>query len=227
MRVLVVEDQRDLSRQVASALRNAGYVVDTIGNGEDALHMGLQDPYEAIILDLGLPGLDGLSVLDRWRRKGLRTPVLILSARDTWREKVTGLRAGADDYLAKPFEMAELLARVEVIIRRASGYASSRIAVGELALDQAAKQIYLSGTLLQLTAMEYRLLACLMVNGGRIISKSELAAKVYEQGTEGESNSLEVLILRLRKKIGGEAILTHRGLGYQLTDKAHDPANHG
>lgn len=224
MRVLVVEDQRDLARQVASALRGAGYVADVTGNGEDALLMGLQDPYEAIVLDLGLPALDGLSVLDRWRRKGMRAPVLILSARDTWREKVSGLRAGADDYLAKPFEMAELLARLEALIRRASGHASARITVGALSLDQPAKQIHLAGESLRLTAMEYRLLACLMVNGGRIISKSELAVQVYEQGTEGESNSLEVLILRLRKKIGGAYIVTHRGLGYQLTDQGHDPS---
>lgn len=219
MRVLVVEDQRELAKQVAAALREAGYVTDVTGNGEDAWILGGQEPYEAIILDLGLPMLDGLSVLDRWRRSGIRIPVLILSARDTWREKVTGLRAGADDYLVKPFEMAELLARVDALIRRASGHAAPRIAIGELSLDQASRQIHLGSELLRLTAMEYRLLSCLMLGGCRILSKGELAARVYEQGTEGESNSLEVLIMRLRKKVGGGRIVTHRGLGYQLLDR--------
>lgn len=216
MRVLVVEDNRELASQVAGALRQAGYVVDWSAQGEEGALLGETGSYGVAILDLGLPFLDGLSILGRWRGRGITTPVLILSARDTWRDKVTGLRAGADDYLAKPFAMDELLARVEALLRRGAGEAATTVTHGNLTLEQGARQVLLDGAPLRLTTMEYRILACLMLRKGRVVTRGELAEQVYEHGVEGESNTLEVLINRLRKKIGAEHIVTQRGMGYLM-----------
>ena len=223
MRILVVEDDAEVGRQVGAALRSSGYAVDAAGDGADALFRGETEPYDAIVLDLGLPGMDGVTVLERWRQGGVRTPVLILTARGTWREKVTGLRAGADDYLAKPFEMEELLARVEALLRRAAGHASPVLAHGELRLDTSTQRVSQAGRPVELTALEYRLLAYLMHHPDRVHSKSELTEHLYAQDFDRDSNVIEVLVNRLRKKLGASLIVTRRGQGYQLAETDESP----
>lgn len=216
MRVLVVEDDLDVARQVTDTLRQARYVVDTVHDGEEGRFLGDTEPYDVVILDLGLPKLDGLSVLQHWRRTGRGMPVLILTARDTWREKVAGLRAGADDYLAKPFELEEMLARVEALIRRSSGHASPVLECGPLTLDVGNTRLTVAGRPIELTALEFRTLAHLMRHGDRVVSKTELTEHLYDQDFDRDSNVIEVLINRLRNKLGTRLIKTHRGLGYQL-----------
>ena len=184
----------------------------------EALFQGETEPYDAVVLDLGLPGMDGVSVLERWREAGVRIPVLILTARGTWREKVTGLRAGADDYLSKPFEVEELLARVEALLRRAAGHASPVLVHGTLRLDTSTQRVSLDGSPVELTALEYRLLAYLMHHPRRVHSKTELTEHLYEQDFDRDSNVIEVLVNRLRKKLGAGLIQTRRGQGYQLAD---------
>ncbi len=223
MRILVVEDDAEVVRQVAAALRSAGYAVDIAADGPDALFKGETEPYDAIVLDLGLPQMDGGGVLVRWREGGLRVPVLILTARGTWREKVTGLRAGADDYLAKPFEMEELLARVEALIRRAAGHASPVLVHGDIRLDTSTQRVNQAGSPVELTALEYRLLAYLMHHARRVHSKSELTEHLYEQDFDRDSNVIEVLVNRLRKKLGASLIVTRRGQGYQLSEADDAP----
>ncbi|NOY15319.1 MAG: response regulator transcription factor [Gammaproteobacteria bacterium] len=222
MRALVIEDDIDVARQVADTLRQAMYVVDIAHDGEEGQFLGETEPYDVVLLDIGLPKRDGLSVLQQWRRTGRDMPVLILTARDTWREKVAGLRAGADDYLAKPFELEEMLARVEALIRRAAGHASPVIEVGPLALDISAARLTVAGRPVELTALEFRTLAHLMQNSQRIVSKTELTEHLYDQDFDRDSNVIEVLINRLRKKLGAELIKTHRGLGYQLAVPGKD-----
>jgi len=222
MRVLVVEDDVDVARQVSSILRQALYVVDLARDGVEGQFLGDTESYDAVILDLGLPRLDGLSVLHHWRRSGRNMPVLILTARDTWREKVAGLRAGADDYLAKPFELEELLARVEALIRRASGHANPVLECGAISLDPATARVSLNGRPLQLTALEFRTLAHLMRNRGQVVSKTELTEHLYDQDFDRDSNVIEVLINRLRHKLGSGRIRTHRGLGYELVNDGND-----
>ncbi len=217
MRVLVVEDDLDVARQVSDTLRQARYIVDVAHDGEEGQYLGDTEPYDAVILDLGLPKLDGLSVLRQWRQTGRGMPVLILTARDTWREKVAGLRAGADDYLAKPFELEEMLARVEALIRRSSGHASPVLEWGELTLDVNTTRLTLAGRPIELTALEFRTLTHLMRHQGQVISKTELTEHLYDQDFDRDSNVIEVLINRLRNKLGAALIKTHRGLGYQLT----------
>ncbi len=217
MRVLVVEDDIDVSRQISETLRQAKYVVDVVHDGVEAQFLGDTEPYDIIILDLGLPKLDGLSVLQHWRQGQRETPVLILTARDTWREKVAGLRAGADDYLAKPFELEELLARVEALIRRSSGHASSVLECGPLTLDVSSTRLTVAGRPIVLTALEFRTLAHLMRYKDRVVSKTELTEHLYDQDFDRDSNVIEVLVNRLRNKLGAALIKTHRGLGYQLT----------
>lgn len=217
MRVLVVEDDLDVARQVSDTLRQAMYVVDVVHDGEEGRFLGDTEPYDVVILDLGLPRLDGLSVLRQWRRTGREMPVLILTARHTWREKVTGLRAGADDYLAKPFEMEEMLARVEALIRRSSGHASPVLECGHLNLDVSTARVTVAGRPVELTALEFRTLAHLMRHEERVVSKTELTEHLYDQDFDRDSNVIEVLINRLRNKLGAVFIKTHRGLGYQLT----------
>jgi two-component system OmpR family response regulator len=216
MRALVIEDDVDVARQLADTLRQAMYVVDIAYDGEEGQFLGDTESYDIVLLDIGLPKRDGLSILQQWRRTGRDMPVLILTARDTWREKVAGLRAGADDYLAKPFELEEMLARVEALIRRAAGHASPVIEMGALALDISAARLTVAGRPVELTALEFRTLAHLMQHSQRIVSKTELTEHLYEQDFDRDSNVIEVLINRLRKKLGAELIKTHRGLGYQL-----------
>jgi two-component system OmpR family response regulator len=216
MRVLVVEDDRQISRQVVQALATHGYVADTARNGEDGRFLGQTESYDAIILDLGLPVLDGLSVLQSWRQEGMKTPVLVLTARDTWSDKVKGLRAGADDYLAKPFHMEELIARVEALIRRDKGAVRSLLSCGEVQLDTATGRVTRRGEAVVLTALEHRLLAYLMHRAGAIVSKAELTEHIYDQDFDKDSNVIEVLVNRLRKKFGADFIKTRRGLGYTI-----------
>jgi two-component system OmpR family response regulator len=217
VRVLVVEDDLDVARQIAETLRQAKYVVDLVHDGEEGQFLGNSEPYDVVILDLGLPRLDGLSVLRQWRQAGREMPVLILTARDTWREKVTGLRAGADDYLAKPFELEEMLARVEALIRRSSGRASPVLECGPLMLDVGTTKLTVAGRPVELTALEFRTLAHLMRHNDRVVSKTELTEHLYDQEFDRDSNVIEVLINRLRNKLGAGLITTRRGLGYQLT----------
>ncbi|WP_372623302.1 response regulator transcription factor [Falsiroseomonas sp.] len=217
MRVLVVEDHVALARQVADALRDAGFVADQAADGEEGHFLGDTEPYDAVVLDLGLPVLDGLTVLRRWRAAGRDMPVLILTARDGWTEKVAGLNAGADDYLAKPFVMAELVARVQALVRRAHGRSRPEIALGRLVVDTAAQRVLLDGAGVKLTGLEYRLLAYLALHAGQVVSKTELTEHLYAQDFDRDSNTLEVVVGRLRRKLGDGFIETIRGQGYRLS----------
>jgi two-component system OmpR family response regulator len=216
MRILIVEDNAELARQVKTTLAHERFVVDIAGDGVDGLFLAETEPYDAIILDLGLPRLDGLSLLQRLRSSGNEVPVLILTSRDTWREKVAGLRAGADDYLAKPFEFEELLARLEALIRRASGHASPVLTCCKVALDTSSARVTVEGNPVDLTALEYRTLEYLMQHPDKVISKTELTEHIYAQDFDRDSNVIEVLINRLRGKLNTELIKTRRGLGYQI-----------
>ena len=223
MRVLVVEDNPEVARQLKDTLERELFVVDLAGDGEKGWFMGDTEAYDAVILDLGLPKLDGLTVLQRWRQGGNHVPVLILTSRDTWREKVSGLRAGADDYLAKPFEMEELLARVEALLRRATGHSSPILKSGPVELDTSSARVTMNGNHVNLTAQEYRALQYMMQNEGKVVSKAELSEHIYEQVIERDSNVIEVLINHLRNKLAPELIKTRRGLGYQLVALDNEP----
>lgn len=220
MRVLVVEDDKNLREQLSGALADAGYTVDTAGDGEEGQFLGETEPYDLIILDLGLPKVDGLSVLKAWRKQGRSMPVLILSARDRWSEKVEGLDLGANDYVTKPFHMAELLARVRANVRRQTEHQSSVIEVGDLQLNSATGQVTVAGVPVKLTAYQYKVLDYLMHHAGRIVSRAELTEKIYAQDHERDSNTIEVFIGILRRKIGSNRIITEKGLGYRLVDPA-------
>ncbi|HYN58687.1 MAG TPA: response regulator transcription factor [Rubrivivax sp.] len=216
MRVLLVEDDPTLRAQLRAGLEEAGYVVDEADNGRDAHHLGATEPFDAVILDLGLPVLDGISVLKRWREAGVTLPVLILTARDSWHEKVAGIDAGADDYLAKPFHMEELFARVRALIRRAQGLASPLLQCGTLALDTRSGRVTLNGQPVNLTSHEYRLLSYLMHRPGTVVSRTELTEHLYAQDFDRDSNTIEVFVGRLRRKLPPETIDTVRGMGYRL-----------
>ena len=218
MRVLIVEDEPTLAVQLGEALGSAGYAVDQAANGVDALHLGGDPdaPYDAVVLDLGLPQMDGLSVLQSWRAAGCTMPVLILTARDNWHEKVAGIDAGADDYLAKPFHLEELLARLRALIRRAGGLASAELRCGALVLDTRQCRASVGGQPLVLTGHEYRVLAYLMHRPGQVVSRSELIEHIYAQDNDRDSNTVEVFVARLRKKLPDGAIETVRGLGYRM-----------
>ncbi|WP_102957776.1 response regulator transcription factor [Mangrovicella endophytica] len=218
MRILVVEDDRNLNRQLQEVLTGAGYVCDKAYDGEEGHFLGDTETYDAVILDIGLPAMDGISVLERWRRDGRAMPVLILTARDRWSDKVAGIDAGADDYVTKPFHVEEVLARVRALIRRAAGHASSEIHCGPLRLDTKASRVTLNGSPLKLTSHEYRLLDYLMHHKGQIVSRSELIEHLYDQDFDRDSNTVEVFVGRLRKKIGNDLIETVRGLGYRMQD---------
>ncbi|AUN94661.1 response regulator transcription factor [Pseudazoarcus pumilus] len=218
MRVLVVEDEAVLAEQLREALAAAGYAVDHADNGVDGQYLGEVENYDAVVLDLGLPRMDGLTVLRQWRAAGRDMPVLILTARDSWHEKVGGIDAGGDDYLTKPFHMQELLARIRALIRRASGRASAILESGPLRLDTARGELTVSGQPVTLTSHEFRLLAYLMHHPGRIVSRGELTEHLYAQDHERDSNTIEVFVARLRKKLPSELIETVRGLGYRLVD---------
>ena len=216
MRVLLVEDEPMLRAQLRAGLQEAGYVVDEADNGRDAHHLGATEPVDAVVLDLGLPVLDGLSVLKRWREAGNTVPVLILTARDSWHEKVAGIDAGADDYLAKPFHMEELLARIRALIRRAQGLASPLLQCGALALDTRSGRVTVNGQPVNLTSHEFRLLSYLMHRPGSVVSRTELTEHMYAQDFDRDSNTIEVFIGRLRRKLPPESIETIRGRGYRL-----------
>jgi len=216
MRVLVVEDEAALARQVDLALGDALFVVDVAADGETAEFMGATEPYDAVVLDLGLPKMDGISVLKAWRAQGVDVPVLILTARSGWNEKVEGLNAGADDYLAKPFRMEELIARLKALIRRAKGRASPLVAVGDVVLDSRTDKVTVGGAAVPLTAQEYRVLSYLLHNSGRTVSRGELTEHIYAQDFDRDSNTIEVFVGRLRKKLPAGLITTVRGLGYRI-----------
>lgn len=216
MRLLLVEDDQDLNRQLAAALEKAGYAVDRAYDGEEGAFLGETEPYDAVILDLGLPAKDGLSVLKEWRASGRVMPVIALTARDRWNDKVQAFDAGADDYVTKPFHMEEVLARVRAVVRRAAGHATSTIQCGPVTVDTSAGRVSVSGQTIKLTAHEYRLLAYLMLHKGRIVSRAELTEHIYDQDFDRDSNTIEVFVGRLRKKLGVDIIQTLRGLGYRL-----------
>jgi len=216
MRILLVEDDTDLQRLLKKALEDAGYVVDSAADGEEGHFLGDTEPYDAVVLDLGLPKLDGVTVLERWRKAGRDMPVLILTARDRWSDKVAGFDAGADDYVAKPFYTEELLARLRALLRRAAGLASSEIEIGPLRIDTRASRVTLDGNPVKLTSLEYRLLAYLAHHKGRVVSRTELVEHLYDQDFDRDSNTIEVFVGRLRKKIDANLIHTVRGLGYSL-----------
>ena len=215
MRILIVEDDAGLGAQLKRELERQGFAVDWETNGVDGEHMGGQEPYDAIVLDLGLPGRNGLDVLSHWRAAEVTTPVLILTARDAWHEKVDGFKAGADDYLGKPFHIEELLARLNALIRRAAGIAHSELRQAGLVLDDARQTVLTAqGDAIELTGTEFRLLRYFMLNPGRILSKSQLAEHVYDYDSDKDSNVIEVYVRRLRQKLGAERIETRRGQGY-------------
>ncbi|MFG1350284.1 response regulator transcription factor [Xanthobacter autotrophicus] len=216
MRLLVVEDDPELNRQLVEALSDAGYAVDRAYDGEEGQYLGESEPYDAIVLDIGLPKLDGISVLESWRRAGKVTPVLILTARDRWSDKVQGFDAGADDYVAKPFHMEEVLARLRALLRRATGHASSEMTCGPVRLDTRSGRVTVEGNPVKLTSHEYRLLSYLMHHAGRVVSRGELVEHLYDQDFDRDSNTIEVFVGRLRKKLDCDVIQTVRGLGYLL-----------
>jgi len=218
MRILVVEDDPDLSRQLKEALTDVGYAVDIAGDGEEGHHLGDTEPYDAVVLDLGLPVIDGVSVLQKWRSDGKKFPVLILTARDQWSEKVAGFDAGADDYLTKPFHTEELMARLRALLRRAAGHTTDTIDIGELSVDNRAARAFVNGMAVKLTSHEFRLLSYMATHRGRVISRTELVEHIYDQDFDRDSNTIEVFVGRLRRKIGTNRIETVRGLGYRLTD---------
>ena len=223
MRLLVVEDDKDINRQVVAALEEAGYVADKAYDGEEGGYLGESEPYDAIILDMGLPKADGVTVLQKWRRAGVKTPVIILTARDRWSDKVDGFDAGADDYVTKPFHMEELMARVRALLRRAAGHATSQIACGPVTLDTRSGKVFVDGAQVKLTSHEYRLLSYLMHHTGRVVSRAELTEHLYYQDFDRDSNTIEVFVGRLRKKLAVDLIQTVRGLGY-LVDPNQPPA---
>ncbi len=218
MRLLVVEDDKDLNRQLKSALEDAGYVVDVASDGEEGHFLGDTEPYDCVVLDVGLPQMDGISVLQRWREDGRDMPVLVLTARDRWSDKVSGIDAGADDYVTKPFHIEEVLARVRALIRRASGHASSEIKCGPLTLDTKSSKAMVNGSTLKLTSHEFRVLSYLMHHQSEVVSRTELTEHLYDQDFDRDSNTVEVFVGRLRKKLGVDLIETVRGLGYRLND---------
>lgn len=216
MRVLLAEDEPQLSEQIKRLLSAEGRVVDVANNGTDALHLGATEPYDMIILDIGLPERDGISVLREWRNAGVTTPVLILTARDGWSERVDGLDAGADDYMTKPFHMPELAARVRAILRRQSGQLNPVIEMGDVSLDTRNGRVSVGGIPVDLTAQEIAVLTYLAHNMGRMVSRTELSEHIYEYDGDRDSNTIAVFITRLRKKLGSELITTVRGRGYMI-----------
>ena len=218
MRVLIVEDEPNLGQQLKNTLEGAGYAVDLATDGEEGHYLGANESYDAVVLDLGLPEIDGLTVLDRWRRDDRAMPVLVLTARDSWSDKVAGLDAGADDYLAKPFQSEELIARLRALIRRAAGNASAEMTAGAVRLDTRSGKVTLAGEPVKLTAQEYKLLSYLLHHKGKVVSRTELIEHIYDQDFDRDSNTIEVFVTRIRKKLGQDVITTIRGLGYSLED---------
>ena len=218
MRLLIVEDDPNLSRQLADGMTRAGYAVDCALDGEEGHFLGDTEPYDAVVLDLGLPKLDGISVLKRWRADGRMMPVLILTARGSWAERVAGIDAGADDYLPKPFRMEELLARLRALIRRTHGHAAAELSCDGVVLDTRTGKVTVNGDPVDLSAHEYRVLAYLMHRKGQVVSRTELTEHIYAQDFDRDSNTIEVFVGRLRRKLGVDVIKTLRGLGYRLEE---------
>jgi len=217
MRLLLVEDHVPLADELLASLGRQGYAVDWLADGRDALHQGASEPYDLIVLDLGLPGIPGLELLQRWRSGGLVTPVLILTARDSWAERIEGLKAGADDYLCKPFHPEELQLRIQALLRRAHGLANQpQLQAAGLQLDEERQCVSRAGVAIELTGAEFRLLRYFMLHAGQLLSKSHLAEHLYDGETARDSNVLEVLVNRLRRKLGTEVIETRRGQGYRF-----------
>jgi two-component system OmpR family response regulator len=216
MRVLVVEDEARIAKQLTAALAEAGYAVDCAGDGERGEYLGQTERYDAVILDLGLPRLDGLTLLRRWRDAGLAMPVLVLTARGSWHEKVHGIDGGADDYVAKPFRIEEVLARLRALIRRSSGQLAAELRCGSITLDPRAARVTVGGTPVKLTSHEFRVLSYLMHHRDRVVPQSELVEHIYAENLDRDSNTVEVFIARLRRKVGAPAIETVRGLGYRM-----------
>src|SRR6516165_8725899 len=216
MRILIVEDEASLAKQLASSIAEGGYAVDHAADGEQADFLALTEQYDVIILDLGLPKIDGLTLLRNWRDAGLATPVLVLTARGSWHEKVRGIDAGADDYVSKPFRVEEVLARLRALIRRASGHAAPELRAGVLTLDPRRAHVTLDGAPVKLTSHEFRVLSYLMHHRGRVVSQAELTEHIYAQDFDRDSNTVEVFVARLRRKLGSSFIETVRGLGYRI-----------
>ncbi len=214
MRILLAEDEPRVAADVVAALERSGYAVDRVADGEAAWFQGDTEEYDAAVLDLGLPKLDGLAVLKRWRANGRRFPVVVLTARGAWTERVEGIDAGADDYLPKPFEMDELLARLRAVLRRAAGQGSAVLICGDVSLDTRQMRIAVRGVPVQLSPLEYRLLSYLMHHAGRVIPATELADHLYDLDHDRDSNAIEVIVTRLRRKLGTQLIETRRGFGY-------------
>lgn len=220
MRLLLVEDEPQLAEQLANGLKDGGYAVDVADNGEDALHMGSVESYDAVVLDLGLPVIDGVSVLEKWRDEGREFPVLILTARDGWSEKVAGLDAGADDYVTKPFKLEEVLARLRALIRRSKGHSQSELTCGPVMLDTKTSRVFVDGAQVRLTAQEFKLLSYLMHHAEEVVSRTELTEHIYDQDFDRDSNTIEVFVNRIRKKLNVPIIQTVRGLGYRIEEPA-------
>ena len=218
MKILLIEDDGDLAAEISRGLRLENFVVDLANNGEDGQHLGLTGLYDSAVLDLGLPKISGLAVLDAWRGQGVKLPVLILTARDAWSDKVEGFKAGADDFLTKPFRVEELVMRLRALIRRAAGYADTKVRCGPLTFNTHIGVFELDGLPLRLTGLEWRVLSCLALRLGVVVERSDLIERVYSSDAETDSNSVEVIIARLRRKIGRDLIETVRGRGYRLTD---------
>ena len=218
MRLLVIEDEPALALRLQQSLEGAGFAVDLAYDGEEGCYLGDTESYDAVVLDLGLPKLDGVSVLQRWREAGRAMPVLILTARGRWSEKMAGFNAGADDYMTKPFEMEEVVYRLRALIRRASGHSQPELTCGTLRLDTNGGRVTLDGAAIALTAQEFRILSYLMHHPGQVVSRTELMDHVYDRHFDSDSNVLEVLMGRIRKKVGAELIQTLRGQGYRLAE---------
>ena len=216
MRILVVEDEASLAKQLTSSIAEAGYAVDHAGDGERADFLAQTEQYDAMILDLGLPKIDGLTLLRKWRDSGLATPVLVLTARGSWHEKVQGIDGGADDYVSKPFRIEEVLARLRALMRRASGHFTPELRAGSVMLDPRRSRVTLDGAPVKLTSHEFRVLSYLLHHRGRVVSQAELIEHIYAQDFDRDSNTVEVFIARLRRKLGAALIETERGLGYRI-----------
>jgi two-component system OmpR family response regulator len=219
MRVLVVEDEATLSQQLAGSLAAAGYAVDCAADGEQADFLVRTENYDAVVLDLGLPRVDGFTILRGWRESSVNVPVLVLTARGSWHEKVQGIDGGADDYVAKPFQIEEVLARLRALIRRASGHVTPELRVGDVVLDPRVSRVTVGGVPVKLTSHEFRVLSYLMHHRGRIVSQGELTEHIYAQGFDRDSNTVEVFVARLRRKLGSSLIETVRGMGYRVEDQ--------
>lgn len=220
MRVLVVEDEERIARDIAESVNAGGFVAEIVDDGEKAWFQGGTENYGAIILDLGLPKIDGLTILKRWRQEGVKTPVLVLTARGSWTDRVDGIDAGADDYLPKPFRMEELMARLRALIRRSSGNAQPLISIANVTLDPRTRQVTVSGVPALLTPLEFRLLNYLFHNRGKVVSQAELSENLYSHDSERDSNAIEALVGRLRRKLKADIIETRRGFGYIVSAEA-------